>query len=206
MLWEVQHMRILIVDDHTLFRKGLVALLQSDPRFREVADVSSAPEAIEWLSTHSADLVTVDLSLEKGSGLDLLAAMQQMDPAQRTVVLTMFNHRVLEQKARALGTGDFITKDVAPKVLRERLVAAVHPPFFSASKAPGNSDPIASLSPRQLDIFRLMGRGHTTQEIADLLLVSPKTVESHRRRLKEVLNVKNMSQLIALAAREFPEG
>ena len=199
-------MRILIVDDHTLFRKGLVALLQADQRFREVSDVSNAPEAVAWLSKHSADLVTVDLSLERGSGLDLLAAVQQMNPTQRTVVLTMFNHEVLEQKARALGTSDFITKDVAPKVLCERLVAAVRPPVYSATNASGSSDPIASLSPRQLDIFRLMGRGHTTHEIADLLSVSPKTVESHRRRIKEALNVKHMSQIIALAAREFPEG
>ena len=199
-------MRILIVDDHTLFRKGLVALLEADPRFGEVADVSSAPEAIDWLRTHTAELVTVDLSLEKGSGLDLLTAMQQLVPDQRTVVLTMFHHQVLEQKARSLGTSDFITKDVAPNVLRDRLVAAVRPRHVQFPRGAGTSDPIANLSPRQLDIFRLMGRGHTTQEIADLLLVSPKTVESHRRRIKEALDVKNMSQIIALAAREFPEG
>jgi len=199
-------MRVLIVDDHTLFRKGLVALLQADVRFRDVADVSSAPEAIEWLSKHSTDLVTIDLSLEQGSGLDLLTAIQQMRSTQRMVVLTMFSHQVLEQKARALGAADFITKDVAPKVLRDRLIAAVQPMVSTPSHRAGITDPIASLSARQLDVFRLMGRGHTTLEIADLLLVSPKTVESHRRRLKDALNVKHMSQLIALAAREFPEG
>jgi DNA-binding NarL/FixJ family response regulator len=199
-------MRVLIVDDHTLFRKGLSALLRSDSRFGDIYDVSSAPEAIDFLLRQSVDLVSIDISLEKSSGLDLVIDIKQLFPKQIMVVVTMFSHHIIEYKARNLGVSDFITKDVAPKVLRDRLLVAVHPSGNPIYQRAGHSDFIAKLSARQLDVFRLMGGGKTTLEIADLLLISPKTVESHRRRLKNTLKVDHISQLIALAAREFPEG
>jgi DNA-binding NarL/FixJ family response regulator len=199
-------MNILIVDDHTLFRKGLANLLKADARFSEVADVSDAPTALEWLNANPVDLVTIDISLERGSGLDLLAAIRQSHPEQRTVVLTMIHHQIVEQQARALGTADFITKDVAPAILCNRLAAAVTTTGRFRTALDSTEDPLEGLSARQLDVFRLMGRGLTTREIADLLMVSPKTVESHRLRLKTHLQVDNVSQIVALAARLFPEG
>lgn len=199
-------MRILIVDDHTLFRRGLAGMLSADARFTEVFDVEGAPEALEWLSRHEADLVTVDISLKRGSGLDLLQAIRKAHPGQRSVVVTMIQNSVVEQQARALGTIDFITKDVEPKALGKRLAAAVltTAPFRAVHRAP--TDPLEGLSPRQLDVFRLMGRGLTTKEIADLLMISPKTVESHRLRIKSHLQIDHVGQIVALAARMFPHG
>lgn len=199
-------MKVLCVDDHTLFRKGLVALLEADPRFEVVADLENAPDAIEWLGKNDVDLVIVDLALNQGSGLDLLASIRQSKPEQRSVVLTMFTHTTMEQKARALGAYDYIGKDVPPAQLCERLAASFAAPPQSNHDQTAFHDPIGALSHRQLDIFRLLGRGLTTREVADQLMLSPKTVESHRLKIKELLKVRHVGELVALSARLFPQG
>ena len=199
-------MKVLCVDDHTLFRKGLVALLEADPRFEVVADLGNAPDAIEWLGKNEVDLVTVDLALNQGSGLDLLASIRQFRPDQRTIVLTMFTHTTMEQKARSLGASDYICKDVPPAQLCERLAATYAAPAPSALETGSYQDPIAALTHRQLDIFRLLGRGLTTREVAERLMLSPKTVESHRLKIKEMLKVRHVGELVALSARLFPHG
>ncbi|HCH61825.1 MAG: hypothetical protein CL927_05390 [Deltaproteobacteria bacterium] len=199
-------MKVLCVDDHTLFRKGLVALLEADPRFEVVADLGNAPDAIEWLGKNEADLVTVDLALNQGSGLDLLASIRQFRPNQRTIVLTMFTHTTMEQKARALGASDYICKDVPPAQLCERLAATYAAPAPSDLDIGNYQDPISALTHRQLDIFRLLGRGLTTREVAEQLMLSPKTVESHRLKIKEMLKVRHVGELVALSARLFPHG
>ena len=199
-------MKVLCVDDHTLFRKGLVGLLEADARFDSVADVANAPDAIEWLGQNPVDLVVVDLALNQGSGLDLLASIRQLQPELRTVVLTMFTHATMESKARALGAYDYICKDVPPALLRDRLAASVAGPERAPEPAPQYDDPIETLTHRQLDIFRLLGRGLTTREVADQLMLSPKTVESHRLKIKEILGVKHVGELVALSARMFPQG
>jgi DNA-binding NarL/FixJ family response regulator len=199
-------MKVLCVDDHTLFRKGLVALLETDARFEVVADLANAPDAIEWLGKNTVDLVVVDLALNQGSGLDLLASIRQLRPGQRTVVLTMFTHRTMESKARALGAYDYICKDVPPAQLCERLAASLTAPAQTPADTSKHQDPIEALTHRQLDIFRLLGRGLTTREVADQLMLSPKTVESHRLKIKELLKVKHVGELVALSARVFPEG
>ncbi len=198
-------MRVLCVDDHTLFRKGLVELLSGDARFTEIRDVSGVPDALAALDDSPVDLLVVDLALGKGSGFDLLQRISVSHPAVRSVVLTMFTHETMERRARSLGCWDYIAKDISPRELRERLVTAA---FASSQQniAPDESNPLHTLSARQLDVFRMLGQGLSTREVADRLMVSPKTVETHRMRIKAALGIEHVGELVALAARLFPDG
>lgn len=193
--------RVLTVDDHSLFRIGLTKLLAGDPRFSAVAGVADEPEAHRWLASHEADVVLVDLALGLGSGFDLLQSLSQGERQERAVVLTMFKSDLMKQRAYTLGAWDYLTKDEDPQVILDRIAAVA---AAEARPERGADDPLSSLSPRMLDVLRLLGQGLTTRDIAERLMVSPKTVETHRLRLKEALGVAHVGALVALGARMFP--
>lgn len=193
--------RVLSVDDHSLFRMGLTELLAGDPRFSLVEGVSDEPEAHRWLAANEADIVLVDLALGLGSGFDLLQSLAQHERSERAVVLTMFKSDLMKQRALTLGAWDYLTKDEDPQDILDRVSAVA---FATKRPARPTTDPFSTLSPRMLDVLRLLGQGLTTRDIAERLMVSPKTVETHRLRLKEALGAAHVGALVALGARMFP--
>ena len=200
-MYDCSMTRVLSVDDHSVFRMGLIQLLAQDPRFTEANGVANVPEAHRWLAEHRTDIVLVDLALGLGSGFDLLQSLSQSQNGERAVVLTMFKSDLMKQRAFTLGAWDYLTKDEDPQAILDRVAtvaAAEHRP------TPAQDDPMSALSPRMLDVLRLLGQGLTTRDIAERLMVSPKTVETHRLRLKNTLGVAHVGALVALGARMFP--
>lgn len=193
--------RVLTVDDHSLFRMGLTKLLAGDPRFSQIAGAANEPEAHRWLAANEADIVLLDLALGLGSGFDLLQSLSQSERQERVVVLTMFKSDLMKQRAFTLGAWDYLTKDEDPQNILDRVATVA-----AATQRPARptDDPFSALSPRMLDVLRLLGQGLTTRDIAERLMVSPKTVETHRLRLKEALGVAHVGALVALGARMFP--
>ena len=181
-------MRILVVEDHTLVREGLVRILREVLPGAEVRAVGTAEEARGWLDW--AERVLLDLSLPGMPGLAFLAEVAESHPDLPVVVLTAYDEPAFMARAEELGASAFLSKNAPP----ERLVEALR--GLGTIAAP----PVDRLSPTERTVLLLLGQGLTNAEVARRLGVEEKTVYTHRRHLMYKLGLKNASDLIRFAA------
>lgn len=189
---------VLVVDDHPLFRAGVVAVVNQDPDWRVVAEASTAPEARAAAAEHRPHAAIVDLMLQSDDGLKLLRELRDEVPAMRIIVLSMLDEAVYRPKALQAGASVFVPKIAGPAaiVAALRADAPSHPPPV----APPPHD-LDSLSERELHVFTQLGFGRSTQEIAVAFGVSVKTIETHRENIKAKLGLPHANALVARAAR-----
>lgn len=204
--------RVLIVDDHPLMRRGLAELLREEPNVvvcGEAADPSSAWQAIEEVHPQ---LMILDLSLREGDGLELIKSVRALHPDLRILVVSMHDEKLYAERALRAGAMGYVQKQDPPetvlRALREVLagkvfVSQVVSERLVRSLIPGEPRPkrtsLESLSDRELEVLNLMGEGLTTQQIAERLHLSVKTVHSHRERLKLKLRLENTAELVRYA-------
>ncbi len=204
--------RILIVDDHPLLRKGIAALINQAPDLVVAAEASDAQEALSALSTQSFELVTIDISLPGTDGLELVRTIHQQHPRVPTLVLSMHDELLFAERALRAGAMGFIMKqEPADTILHamrrvlqghthvsERIATHMLKKLTGNAREPGERS-LDCLSDRELTVFRLIGQGRTTRQIAEELHVSIKTVESHRANLKEKLGIASSTELVRCA-------
>lgn len=208
-------MRVLIVDDHTFVRAGLVRLLQGFDGVDVCGDASRADEALDLSLIHRPDVVLMDLSLPGRSGLDAMAAILAELPATRVLMMSMHDDPMHVRAALERGAAGFIVKDAAPLELELALRTAasgevfVSPRLASRMMAPlfgrAGTSGIDALSPRQRQVLDMIGSGLGNKEIGAELGISVKTVETHRARMMEVLGCRRATELVLLAARHRQE-
>ncbi|WP_368565557.1 response regulator [Pseudoxanthomonas sp. UTMC 1351] len=208
-------MRVLIVDDHTLVRAGICRLLQSLPDVEVVAEACNAQQAIDLGIIHRPDVILLDLSLPDRSGLEILRPLQEALPQTKVVIMSMHNDPTQVRSALDRGCAGFVVKEAAPMELELALRAAaagqvfLSPQVSSKMLAPmlANARPtgIQALSPRQREILGKLGGGMSSKEIAAVLGISVKTVETHRARMMESLGCRRANDLLLLAARHQHE-
>jgi DNA-binding NarL/FixJ family response regulator len=205
---------LLIADGHILVRKGIRALLVSQPDFNVVAEAGSYEEAVEQVKLHRVDVVIADIAMPGPiagrDSLDLLAQVRVLQPNARTVVLTM--HTENEYAARALKAGahGYVTKDVTP----ELLIAAVRRVvsgglFLSPNIAESLALRVAlhdeipplhkRLSQREQTVFSMLADGSTINDIAQHLALSAKTVSAHKLNVLRKLNLRTVAELVRYA-------
>lgn len=192
--------RILLVDDHPLFRAGVAAVLRAEPGFEICAESSDAVDARARAAALRPDVAIVDLVLGGEDGLKLVRELRRDCSAVRVVVLSMLDAEVYRSKALQAGAEVFLSKKESPsqivaavKQLLERTPAARSPLVQSSHE-------LAELSERELQVFRELGLGYTTQEVATRLGVSVKTIETHRESIKQKLGLPHANALIVRAA------
>jgi len=205
------HVRVLIVDDHTLVRAGITRLLQALPDVDVVAEASDAQQALDLAIIHRPDIILLDLSLPDRSGLEVLQPLKEAVPGVKVVIMSMHNDPGQVRSALDRGCAGFVVKEAAPMELELAIRSAVAGQVFLSPQvsakmlAPllGNGKPtgIAALSPRQRQILRKLGGGMSSKEIAAHLGISVKTVETHRARMMESLGCRRANDLLLLAAR-----
>jgi DNA-binding NarL/FixJ family response regulator len=190
--------QILLVDDHPLFRAGVAAALRKQPDWTICAETGSVDEAHKLVRAHRPDVAVIDLMLDKDDGLRLVRELVLEEPKLRVVVLSMLDQAVYAPKALQAGARAFVAKRAGT----EAIVAAVQNALVSRApvKATMAEDSTAALSGRELQVFRELGLGRSTQEIAAALGVSVKTVESHREGIKLKLGLPHTNALVARAA------
>lgn len=189
---------MLVVDDHPLFRAGVVAALQQDPGLEVCAEADNAAEARTLAERLRPDAAVVDLMLRDDDGLKLLRELRADHPGLRLIVLSMLDPAVYRPKALQAGASIFISKQAGPAAI----IAALHEPA-RATRPPRpaeNDHELAELTDRELQVFIQLGLGRSTQEIATALGVSNKTVESHRENIKGKLGLAHANALVARAA------
>jgi DNA-binding NarL/FixJ family response regulator len=210
----LQAKRVLVVDDHPIVREGIAQLLNAHLDLRvcgDAVDIASARRAVRELAP---DIALIDLSLGHESGLDLIPILRADAPQLPMLALSMHDESLYAKRVLQAGARGYIMKhegtDLLLQAIRTVLAgevyvsAKVNASFlrsFGAAQAQTiGAGPLAELSNRELQIYRLVGHGLSTKEIATQLFLSAKTVESHRARIKSKLGVETSAALVAHAA------
>jgi DNA-binding NarL/FixJ family response regulator len=192
-------LRVLVVDDHPLFRAGVVAALKSEPDLEVCGEADTATSARALAGRLHPDAAVVDLMLQNDDGLKLVRELRAELPALRIVVLSMLEAAVYKPKALQAGANFFVSKLEGPAAI----VAALRQSGGSGRAvrpAARLEHELAALSERELQVFILLGQGRSTQEVAASLNVSVKTIESHRENIKGKLGLPHANALVARAA------
>ncbi|HEY0865428.1 MAG TPA: response regulator transcription factor [Lacunisphaera sp.] len=192
-------LRVLVVDDHPLFRAGVVAALKGEADLDVCGEADTAASARALAGRLQPDAAVVDLMLQSDDGLKLVRELRADLPALRLVVLSMLEAAVYRPKALQAGANVFVSKLEGPAAI----VAALRQTGPGARPAKSGSPvphELAALSERELQVFIQLGQGRSTQEIATTLNVSVKTIESHRENIKGKLGLPHANALVARAA------
>jgi DNA-binding NarL/FixJ family response regulator len=191
-------MRVLVVDDHPLFRAGVVTALKGESDFDVCAEAENAVNARALAAKLQPDAAVVDLMLQNDDGLKLVRELRSDLPGLRIVVLSMLEAAVYRPKAMQAGANFFVSKLEGPAAIVNALRQPGGPTRVSRGAAAAHE--LATLSERELQVFIQLGQGRSTQEIAAALNVSVKTIESHRENIKGKLSLPHANALVARAA------
>ena len=210
-------MRILIVDDHTLFRAGLKKLLESQKGIDIVAEASSAEEAMTLLKEYEVDMVLMDIILKDMDGLEATRLIKQEYPGIKIIVLTMHTNEPYLLKALNAGAEGYVIKEAATTELAAAIHSVmegeinVHPSLMRilVNKAIENKKSQGKdltdeeiLTKREKEVLHYICLGYKNREIANMLVISIKTVEKHKEHIMEKLNLKHRHELVEYAIKK----
>lgn len=202
--------RILIVDDHPLFRSGLAELLTQQKDLEVCGQADSAPGALDQMRKHRPDLAIIDVSLHGTNGIELIKLMKAEEPNLAILILSMHDETLYALRALKAGALGYLMKaEAVDHVLRavRRVLEGnlfVSPRFgekliFKAINGSGSESLVDSLSDRELEVLTLLGKGHSTKSIAQNLNLSLKTVETHRAHIKGKLGFRDSNEMTRFA-------
>jgi len=201
----------LLVDDHAVVRAGIRSLLESQPGISVVAEASSAEQALQVFFDHDPDLIVTDLSMEGLRGAAAVEALVERFPNARILVLSIVDNPTDIRAAIDAGASGYMLKgaaaaelpDAIARILNgERYVQPALGAMLAATAANSATlvDPVAELTERERGVFDLLVLGHTNVEIAALLFLSPRTIETHRASILRKLGVKSRADLVRFAS------
>lgn len=210
---------VLIVDDHPMMRRGLAGLIESEPDLRVCGEAANCAAALAAIRESRPDLVTVDLALEGSDGLDLVKDMKHRHPQIPALVLSMHDESVFAERSLRAGARGYVTKlqldDTVLVAVRRLLDGGTYmsrqlearlAARFVGGRTLATGSPLDALSDRQLQVFRLIGQGRTTRQIAETLYLSVKTIESHREHIKHKLTIETAAELAQRATQWVETG
>ena len=205
--------RILLVDDNHLFRKGLAALFSSHPDFSVVGDLSSGKEAVQMSLSIDPDIILMDIRLTGVNGLETVAQIKRRQPQIRVIVLTTFSTEDYVRAALRVGADGYVLKDASfdelvsslrcvamgKKYLSPDVSGHVVERFLHPEHAGAKSSKLEMLTDRERGILQLIAEGRTNNGAAKYLSLSPKTIEKHRASLMHKLSLRNATELTLVA-------
>lgn len=209
---------ILLVDDHPLFRAGIGALLRDESDFVVCGEAENASTALAAIRRLHPALAIVDLSMPGTDGIEFTKHILAEEPKLKVLILSCHDETLYALRALRAGARGYVMKSAQPHEvlmalrtvlggalylsdgLRQRLIVRAVDAWAGIG-----SSPVDSLSDRELEVIRLLGKGHTTKEIADSLHLSVKTIETHRMHIKEKLAFKDARELVRFAAEWIEE-
>ncbi len=206
-------MRILVADDHTIVRQGLVKLLTEHENWEVVAQAGDGLEAVNKALATRPDIALIDLSMPRLSGLEAVRRIHEGLPETRILVVTAHEEVEYIVPIVRAGASGYLVKDSAIAELERAITALVSGQMYfgpQASRAladnyrhPGQAreDPYGSLTPREREVFHLVIEGNTTKEVAHQLGTSVKTAENHRAHVMDKLGLHNTAELVRFAAK-----
>ncbi len=212
-----QTQTILLVDDHTLFREGLKGLLKESPLFKVVAEAGTVEDALAKALELRPDLVLMDISLTDANGIEGTRLLVEKLPAVKVIVISMYSKMDYIIAALHAGASGYLVKDTTPDMLLNALNTVTRGNYFfdhrtleeivqfileqkdrRPSISEGNYD---RLTRREQEVMRLVAQGLSSKEIGAKLFISPKTVENHRTKIMEKLEMDSLVDLVKYAAK-----
>jgi DNA-binding NarL/FixJ family response regulator len=204
--------RVFIVDDHPIVRQGLALLINREPDLSVCGDAEEAGTALQRIESLRPDIVLVDISLSGPDGLDLLKSVRAYDSHLPVLILSMLDETLYAERALRAGANGYIMKQEATErvlvairrilggdiYVSDRMSSLMMHQFVGGGLAQSES-PVAGLTDRELEVFRLIGEGRGTRQIAEELHISIKTVESYQAHIKEKLSLRNARELVQCA-------
>jgi len=205
---------IVIAEDHTILREGLKALLSSQPDFKVVGEAGDGLEAIRCVQNHSPDMILLDLSMPRMTGLDAIKEIKRVTPQTKIIVLTVYNTEEYILSTLQAGADGYVLKEAhstelltairhvldGRRYLSPSISGTIIDGLLQGKKASAIRSAWDTLTQREREILKLVAEGYKNKEIADLLCISVKTAEKHRANLMEKLGLHNVASLTALAA------
>jgi two-component system, NarL family, response regulator LiaR len=204
--------RVVVADDHALVREGIRNVLDSAGQIEVVGEASDGDQVEQVVAEVQPDVLVLDISMPGQSGLELTRALHTQHPELRIIILTMHDKQEYVFDAVRAGAHGYVLKDGDPAELK-RAIEVVHEgdAFFTpwaaaqisaalrGEKKPGAEGPLSELSVRETEILREVARGRTNREIGEQLGISPRTVESHRTRIMDKLEIRTIAGLTRFA-------
>lgn len=205
--------KIIIAEDNSLLLDGLRLIINSDEQLEVAAEAKDGLSAIETVAKHPADLILMDLSMPKMDGMSAIKEIRQLHPDIKIMALTIHESEEYILECFASGADGYCVKDTGQKELLNALhfvlsgkkyispsiSEKVMEGFLEGRKQLKEKTSWETLTQREKQVLKLVGEGYTSKEIADMLYISPKTVEKHRANLMNKLNIHNISELTSYA-------
>jgi DNA-binding NarL/FixJ family response regulator len=211
--------RILIVDDHPMVRERLTEVIQREPDMVVCGEAEDHRRALEAIEASPPDLVIADLTLKFSHGLDLIKDIHIRFPDLAILVVSMHDESLHAERVLRAGARGYITKQEATRKVLEAIRTVLRGDVYLSpsslqrltEKLAGRSRqqagfPIDRLTDRELAVFEMLGQGHGTRKIADLLHLDIRTIETYRARIKEKLQIEDANQLLQHAIRWVQSG
>lgn len=205
--------RILIADDHGVLRAGLRALLSAASDLEVVDEAASGEETLELAETLELDVILLDISMPGLTGIEVTRRLKKLSPKTHVLILTVHEDESLLQEAIQAGASGYIIKRAAESELIDAIRAVwrgdlyIHPAMTRAllkemspqKPSRAKDDPVEALTPRETEVLRLIALGYTNRQMADMLTISVRTVESHRSNLMGKLSLHSRVELVRYA-------
>jgi DNA-binding NarL/FixJ family response regulator len=208
-LSQTRKCRVLLVDDHPIVRQGLALLIDREADLSVCGEADGAHSAFHAITTLRPDIVVLDISLSGPDGLDVLKEIRMKTGSLPVLILSMHDESIYAERAMRAGANGYIMKQEATEkvlvairrilqgevYLSDRLTNTMLQQYVRGT-SPTKKSPLVNLTDRELEVFRLIGEGHGTRQIADELHLSVKTIESYQAHIKEKLALRNARELV----------
>lgn len=201
--------RVFLVDDHAMFREGLRQLIDREPGLQVCGDAAGAAEAMQGIGQSNPDVVVVDISLGGTSGLDLIKAIKNQYEDLPVLVVSMHEESLYAERALRAGAMGYVMKNEPGKTVKSAIRKVLGGEMYLSGKmssaviskfmrGPNEraASPLETLSDRELEVFRMLGEGKGTRQIAQELNVTVATINSFRNRIKEKLALKSSTEVM----------
>ena len=212
----MENLRIVLADDHTLFRQGLRRVLEEQPGWQVIADASDGAAAVRLTMERQPHVVIMDIAMPRLNGVEATRQIVRRAPDVRVLILSMYSDDLYITQALQAGAHGFVLKDSADAdLVRAVRDLAAGKSYFSPTVSKvvlddyvrhladrGISDRFDALTEREREVFQLIAEGHSNKDIASLLHLSPGTVETHRARIMEKLDLHSAAEIVLYAVRK----
>ena len=209
-----ESVRILIADDHTIVRHGLARLLEEQPDLKVVGEANNGQSAVDQAVALKPDIVIMDIAMPRMNGIEAAKRIRKQLPKTKILILSMYSHEHYIHELLETGVSGYLLKDSSGRDIIKAIRSAMkNETFLSPTiskvlmdtyrspnrKCTSIAEPYNQLSNREREVFQLIGEGHSTRQIADMLCVSISTIKSHRANIMEKLNIESPVKLIHFA-------
>ncbi len=201
--------RLVVIDDHSLFRRGLISLLDEMPGFQVVGEAANGQESLALVEKTQPDIILMDINMPVMNGIEALTAIRKTHPAQKVLMLTISQNDEDLIGAIVAGANGYLLKNAEPEMLRNTITQVmagnsvlspeVTAKVLMAVRRSQTDRSRGLLSDREVQVLKCLARGQTTSQIAESLFISENTVKTHIRHILEKMEVNNRAEAVARA-------